>query len=125
MIDYSGIVNAAWEAATAAGDGQTENEFYELEKAHRCYVVDWRAIAIEAGLCKPEDGQPWTETEQLIAGLSDKVAWLEHEREHRLPRYTQALQEIDALRAEIGRVYDIVHPIASGPDSLISKGNTQ
>jgi len=111
-IDHRALVNTAWEAATQAGDGQTEERFYELEKEHRCYVVDWRRVAIEAGLCEPDSGQPWTEAEQLIAGLSDKVAWLEHEREHRLPRYAAALEEITALRAEIGRVYDIVRPIA-------------
>lgn len=111
-IDYRALVNEAWEAATAAGDGQTEQQFYELEKEHRCYVVDWRRVAIEAGLVERTDDPAWTETEQLIAGLSDKVAWLEHEREHRLPRYAAALEEIAALRAEIGRVYDIVRPIA-------------
>lgn len=112
-IDYRALVNTAWEAATAVGDGQTENRFYELEKEHRCYVVDWRRVAIEAGLCQPEDGQPWTETERLIAGLSDKVAWLVFEREHRLPRYAAALEEIDALRAEIGRLQALTDSVTS------------
>lgn len=54
MNNYSKIVNEAWEQATQDGDGQTEQRFYELTQQFTTSVTDWHAIAIEAGMVKPD-----------------------------------------------------------------------
>lgn len=58
MISYEKMVSVAWEQATEDNDTGMENRFRELVNQHTETIIDWQAVAIEAGLVGPNSPVP-------------------------------------------------------------------